>query len=91
MNHSDAYFIPHTNRLEEEDFEDISGMDAALDALHVNDGKPEGKVNMKVSVLISTQSMWVDLKYLLCVCFLGFVQCLLRKNVTSIKGRFTRT
>ncbi|RYH22714.1 DUF1014 domain-containing protein [archaeon] len=50
MNHTDDLFIPLNNRLEEEDFEDVSGLDAALDVLTVGgkaDEHPERR--MKVS------------------------------------------
>lgn len=50
MNHTDDLFIPLNNRLEEEDFEDISGLDAAIDVLNVGgkvDEHPERR--MKVS------------------------------------------
>ena len=33
MNHADELLIPINNRLEEDDFEDVSGIDGALDTL----------------------------------------------------------
>lgn len=33
INHADELLVPINNRLEEEDFEDVSGIDGALDAL----------------------------------------------------------
>lgn len=33
INHADELLVPINNRLEEDDFEDVSGIDGALDAL----------------------------------------------------------
>eukprot|EP01031_Cornospumella_fuschlensis_P027987 gene27987-33796_t len=47
MNHTDDLFIPLNNRLEEDDFEDVSGLDAALDVLSVGkkvDDHPERRM-----------------------------------------------
>lgn len=39
VNHTDSLFVPLNNRLEEDDFEDISGVDGAIDALQLHAGK----------------------------------------------------
>ena len=39
MNHTDDLFVPINNRLEEDDFEDARGLDAAVGLLDINGGK----------------------------------------------------
>ena len=39
LNHTDDLFVKINNRLEEDDFEDVSGVDGALDALSMGGGK----------------------------------------------------
>lgn len=58
LNHTDDLFVKINNRLEEDDFEDVSGLDGALDALSMGGGKldehPERR--QKVRTMNSTMT-----------------------------------
>lgn len=60
MNHSDAHFLPNTNRVEKGDFEDVSGIDSALDVLHVGDGKVDNHPEKRMKVSPITLSSILD-------------------------------
>ena len=44
VNHTDELMVPINNRLEEDDFEDVSGLDAAIDVLGIS-GSTKGGDN----------------------------------------------
>lgn len=45
MNHAESLMVPINNRLEEDDFVEASGLDAALDTLSMAVGGSSGKVD----------------------------------------------
>ncbi len=56
VNHADELLVPINNRLEEDDFEDVSGIDGALDALRYTSLRiPQRKRSLNYSLIISVK------------------------------------